>query len=86
LTPIYPRTAPNASYPSELGGRSTTRFQCIFVYRAAGLPAFVLELKEIVRFEGDRICRLEDQYQPAMVQSISAYLKEHGGKLGISAD
>jgi hypothetical protein len=55
-------------------------------YRAAGVPAFVLELKEIVRFEGDRIRLLEDHYQPAMQQSISAYLKAHGEKLGIRAD
>ena len=38
-------------------------------YRAPGVPAFVLELKEVVRFEGDRIYRLEDHYQPAMKQA-----------------
>ncbi len=55
-------------------------------YRAKGVPDFVLELEEIVYFEGDRIRRLEDEYEPTMKQRISTYLKEHGGKLGISMD
>ena len=55
-------------------------------YRAAGVPDFVLELEETAHFEGDRIRRLEDCYDSAMKQQISAYLNEHGAKLGISAD
>jgi ketosteroid isomerase-like protein len=54
-------------------------------YRAAGVPDLVLELEEIAYFDGDRIRRLEDRYEPAMEQQIVAYLKEHGEKLGISA-
>ena len=53
-------------------------------YRAPGLPALVLELKEVVRFEGERIHRLEDHYEPAMKKEISEYLSAHGAKLGIS--
>ena len=53
-------------------------------YRAAGVPEFVLELEETVTFEGDRICRLEDRYTPAMKQGIADYLNAHGGKLGIT--
>ncbi len=53
-------------------------------YRAKGVPDFVLELEETVYFEGDRIRRLEDHYEPEMKQRIAAYLKEHGEKLGIS--
>ena len=53
-------------------------------YRAAGVPDFVLELEETAYFEGERIRRLEDRYEPAMKQQISAYLNEHGAKLGIS--
>lgn len=55
-------------------------------YRAPGVPAFVLELKEVVRFEGDRIVRLEDHYEPAMKKAIAEYLQQHGAKLGIRAD
>lgn len=53
-------------------------------YRAKGVPDFVLELEETVYFEGDRIRRLEDRYEPEMKQGIDTYLKEHGEKLGIS--
>jgi len=52
-------------------------------YRAAGVPEFVLELEETVTFEGDRIRRLEDRYEPATTQHIRAYLKEHGRELGM---
>jgi ketosteroid isomerase-like protein len=55
-------------------------------YRAAGVPELVLELEETAHFEGERISRLEDRYEPEMEQQISAYLTEHGAKLGISTD
>jgi hypothetical protein len=53
-------------------------------YRAKSVPDFVLELEETVYFEGDRIRRLEDHYEPEMKQRIADYLQEHGQKLGIS--
>ncbi len=56
------------------------------MYRAKGVPDFVLELEETVYFEGDRIRRLEDAYEPSVREGISSYLKEHGQKLGISLD
>lgn len=37
----------------------------------------------MIRFEGDRIYRLEDHYEPAMKQGISEYLTTHAAKLGI---
>lgn len=52
-------------------------------YRAAGVPDFTLELEETVRFDGDRICRLEDRYEPAMERALADYLKTYGGALGI---
>ncbi len=55
-------------------------------YRADGVPDFVLELEETAYFEGDRIRRLEDRYEPEMKQRIASYLKEHGEKLGMSTD
>ena len=55
-------------------------------YRAAGVPEFVLELEETAYFKDDRIRRLEDRYESAMKQQISAYLNEHGAKLGIPID
>ena len=52
-------------------------------YRAPGVPEFTLELEETVRFDGERICRLEDHYEPEMERALADYLKAHGGKLGI---
>jgi ketosteroid isomerase-like protein len=54
-------------------------------YRAERVPDFLLELEETLHFEGDRICRLVDRYEPEMVQGIVDYMKLHGEKLGISA-
>ena len=48
-----------------------------------GVPDAVLEVEEIAYFEGDRIRRLEDRYEPAMKDQIEAYLAAHGEKLGI---
>lgn len=55
-------------------------------YRAAGVPEFVLELEETAWFDGDRIRRLEDRYEPAMLEHIARYLAQHGAELGIRAD
>jgi len=54
-------------------------------YRAAGVPELVLELEETAWFDGERIRRLEDRYEPAMQEHIARYLAEHGAKLGIAA-
>ncbi len=69
--------------PTEAGDSVWIRGSA--TYRAAGVPEFVLELEETVHFDGDRIRLLEDRYEPAMKQTIAAYLKEHGEKLGIWA-
>lgn len=53
------------------------------VYRAAGVPELVLDLEETAHFEGERIRRLEDRYEPAMEKALQAYLAEHGAKLGL---
>ena len=54
------------------------------IYRASGVPDGVVEVEETAYFEGDRICRLEDRYEPAMKDQIAAYLAAHGKKLGIT--
>jgi hypothetical protein len=55
-------------------------------YRAPGVPTLVLRLKEIARFEGDRIYKLEDHFEPAMQKEIFEYLQQYGEKLGIRAE
>jgi hypothetical protein len=70
--------------PKETGDSVWIRGSAI--YRAPGVPDFTLELEETVRFDGDRIVRLEDHYGPAMAEQIASYLKAHGGKLGIRTE
>lgn len=54
------------------------------IYRAPGVPDAILEVEETAHFAGDRICRLEDCYEPGMKDRIAAYLTAHGKKLGIT--
>lgn len=53
-------------------------------YRAAGVPELYFELEETALFDGDRIRRLEDRYDPAEILRLQDYLREHGAKLGIA--
>lgn len=53
-------------------------------YRADGVPELVLVLELVLEFDGERIRRMVDRYEPEMKQQIGAYLAAHGGKLGIS--
>jgi hypothetical protein len=53
------------------------------VYRAPGVPDLRFELEETAWFEGDRIRRLEDRYDPAAREALEAYRAAHGAKLGI---
>lgn len=55
-------------------------------YRAAGVPDLTFELEETASFDGDRIRRLEDQYDQPVKQHLTAYLKAYGRKLGISTE
>jgi hypothetical protein len=55
------------------------------VYRAAGVPELAFELEETAWFEGDRIRRLEDRYEPAEREALARYLAAHGAKLGLGA-
>ena len=50
------------------------------------MPDLVLELEETATFDGDRIRRLEDRYEPALEKALRAYLEEHGPKLGIEVE
>ena len=55
------------------------------IYRAAGVPELAFELEETAWFEGDRIRRLEDRYEPAEREALARYLAAHGAKLGLGA-
>jgi hypothetical protein len=50
-------------------------------YTLAGAPDLVIEGFETVRFEGDRIARLEDRYPEGAGESMAAYMSAHGDEL-----
>jgi len=52
-------------------------------YTATGAPDLDFELVEQAWFDGDRIRRLEDRYERKDVETLLAYAREHGAKLGI---
>ena len=52
-------------------------------YCAPGVPAFALDLEETAHFEGDRIARLKDRYEPAMKKQLEDYTARYGAKLGL---
>ncbi len=53
------------------------------IYRAPGVPEFRLVLKETLRFEGDRIVHLEDQYTDEMKEETDRFIREYGSKIGV---
>ena len=55
-------------------------------YRAEGVPELVLVLKETVHFEDGLICRLVDQYEPAMRKSVEEYVAAYSDRLGIQVN
>jgi hypothetical protein len=52
-------------------------------YRAAGVPPFVLELEETLRFEEGLLARIEDRYTDAMKSAADRYFSEYGQVLGL---
>ena len=50
-------------------------------YAVAGAPDLVIEGEEKVRFDGDRIVRLEDRYPDGAGAQLLKYMGEHGAKL-----
>lgn len=52
-------------------------------YTAPGVPDLYFEIEETVRFRGDRICGLEDRYEPDAIAAIEAYVAAHAVSLGL---
>jgi hypothetical protein len=67
--------------PFERG--DSIRFVGSATYRKQGLPELRLELEETAHYDGDRIYRLEDRYEPAMKQQLLEYLEAHRSALGL---
>jgi hypothetical protein len=53
------------------------------IYTAENAPELAFELEESARFSGDRIRLLEDVYTPEERESLVAYVRAHGARLGL---
>jgi hypothetical protein len=67
--------------PTEQAGRVWLRGSAR--YRKAGVPELGFELEETAWFDGDRIRRLEDRYDPANERAVAAWLERHGAAIGL---
>lgn len=55
-------------------------------YRADGVPPLSFELEETAHFDGERIARLVDRYEPEVEEAVRAYLEQHGDALGMARE
>jgi ketosteroid isomerase-like protein len=69
--------------PRESGDAVWLRGRAI--YRAEGVPELSFELEETAHFTDGRIRRLEDRYDAATREALTAWLAAHGARLGLAA-
>ncbi len=65
--------------PRESGSEVWVRWRA--TYRVAGAPPLAIEGEETAVFRGERICRLEDRFEPASAERTTRFLREHADKL-----
>jgi len=70
---------PNFQQPTMDGNTVLMNWQV--TYTKAGCPDLVIAGKETAVFEGDRIARLRDDFDPAAEKAMGAWMAEHGSKL-----
>jgi len=52
------------------------------VYTNTGAPDLVLRGRETAIFEGDRIARLRDDFDPEAMKTMGEWMEKHGSLLG----
>jgi hypothetical protein len=65
--------------PSEEG--NTCSLAWAVTYERPGAPAFVLRGRSTATYTGERISRLVDSYDPAVVAATGEWLRKHGPEL-----
>ena len=68
--------------PTEEGNE--VRMRGTALYRAEGVPDFLLDLVETLRFRDGRIERIEDRYTEEMAAALEDHLATHGARLGVT--
>ena len=70
---------PDFQTPSVDGNTLTMKWTV--TYTKAGAPDLVIKGVEMAIFEGDRIARLRDTFDPEAQKSMEKWMGEHGAKL-----
>lgn len=65
--------------PIEKDGGIWLRWEII--YKTPGLPELPVTGVEILKFAGEKICRIEDHYDPGSMEGIASFFEEHSDKL-----
>jgi hypothetical protein len=71
--------APDFQEPAADGNTITVKWTV--VYRKAGTPDLSLTGREIAIFEGDRIARLRDEFDPETEKAMGEWMAAHGAVL-----
>lgn len=71
--------SPDFQTPSVDGDRLTMKWTV--TYTKKGLPDLVIFGLETAVFEGDRIARLRDDFDPAAQKAMAEWMSEHGASL-----
>ena len=72
--------SPNFETPNIDG--STLTMKWAVSYGKSGLPDLVISGVETAVFEGDRISRLRDDFDPEAQKAMAEWMAAHGGSLG----
>ena len=70
---------PDFAQPTVAGNRLTMNWKV--TYTKAGLPDLVISGKEIADYDGDRIARLRDEFDPAAQAAMGEWMTQHGKAL-----
>jgi hypothetical protein len=71
---------PDFQTPTVNGNQLTMKWSV--VYTKSGAPDLVIRGSETAIFEGDRIARLRDDFDPDSLKTMGEWMAKHGGLLG----
>ncbi|MDJ0867216.1 MAG: nuclear transport factor 2 family protein [Myxococcota bacterium] len=73
------RRTPDFQTPTVDG--DTLTMQWTVTYTKAGCPDLAISGKEIATFDGDRIARLRDEFDPEAQKRMGEWMAQHGAEL-----
>lgn len=70
---------PTFEEPQQDGSQVTVRWKV--AYTKEGVPDLVIFGTEVAEFQGDRICKLSDEFDPEAMAGFEKWMAAHGGLL-----